>query len=386
MPVKILVVDDEPDLELLVRQKFRRQIREKAFEFVFAPNGAEALARLEADPEIALLMTDINMPVMDGLTLVSRITDARPALKAIVISAYGDMENIRAAMNRGAYDFLTKPINFEDLDVTLDKTVKRVQFLKQQQAEHDQLVAIQQELTVATRIQQAILPCDFPPFPSVRGFDLFAEMIPAREVGGDFYDFFLLDPDRLGLAIGDVSDKGVPAAIFMAVTRTLLKSVALTGISPGDCLRQVNRLLSLENASYMFVTLFYGILNIRTGEFQYSNAGHNPPYLIGRPEGANPLDAPPHVVLGIDENAVFATQSIELAPGNGLFLFTDGITEAFNPRQEMFSERRLKECLERAPALSAKELIRTVVEEVRTFIEGAPQSDDLTMLAVRHGV
>ncbi|MFN0088357.1 MAG: PP2C family protein-serine/threonine phosphatase [Blastocatellia bacterium] len=386
MPVKILVVDDEPDLELLVRQKFRRQIRDKAFEFTFALNGAEALEHLRTDPEIDLIMTDINMPVMDGLTLVSKVADVSPTLKAIVVSAYGDMENIRAAMNRGAYDFLTKPIDFDDLDLTLDKTVKRVRYLKQSQVEHDQLLAIQQELAVATRIQKAILPCDFPPFPNVNGFDLFAEMIPAREVGGDFYDFFLLDPDRLGLAIGDVSDKGVPAAIFMAVTRTLLKSVALTGISPGECLRLVNRLLTIENTSCMFVTLFYGILNIRTGELQYTNAGHNPPYLTGRPEGVCMLDAPPHVVLGIDENAAYETLSIKLAPGDGMLLYTDGITEAFNVRQEMFTERRLKECLERAPRFSSRELTRAVVKEVRQFIGGAPQSDDLTMLAVRHGV
>ena len=384
MPVKILVVDDEPDLELLVRQKFRRQIREKAFEFVFAPNGAEALACLEADPEIDLVLTDINMPVMDGLTLVSKMTDANATRKAIVVSAYGDMENIRAAMNRGAYDFLTKPINFDDLDITIDKTIKRIQFLKQRQAEHDQLMAIQLELNVATRIQQAILPCDFPPFPNVQGFDLFAEMIPAREVGGDFYDFFLLDPDRLGLAIADVSYKGVPAAIFMAITRTLLKSVALTGAAPGACLSQVNQLLAQENTSFMFVTLFYGILNIRTGEFAYANAGHNPPYVTGRDGGAFPLDAPPQVVLGILEDMVYETRSFRLGSGEGLLLYTDGITEAFNAQLEMFTEQRLKACLDRTAALSAKERIRAVAEEVQQFLDGAPQSDDLTMLAVRH--
>ena len=272
-----------------------------------------------------------------------------------------------------------------DLDVTIDKTVKRVQALKQAQGEIDQLRAIQQELAVATRIQQAILPCDFPPFPSVRGFDLFAEMIPAREVGGDFYDFFLLDEDRLGVAIGDVSDKGVPAAIFMAVTRTLLKSIALTGIAPGACLEQVNRLLSLENTSCMFVTLFYGILNIRTGAFSFCNAGHNPPFLLGGAGGAAALPVKQGVVLGINEMLTYDTETWQLGPGEGLLLYTDGITEAFNPGNEMFSEQRLKQCLDEIPGGSPKEIIRHVVNAVRVFAAEAPQSDDLTLLAVKHG-
>jgi sigma-B regulation protein RsbU (phosphoserine phosphatase) len=384
MPVKILVVDDEPDLELLVRQKFRRQIREKEFEFHFAHNGVEALELLDTDPEIEVVMTDINMPVMDGLTLLARIGDLDRIIKTIVVSAYGDMDNIRAAMNRGAYDFLTKPMSFEDLDITLNKTVQRVGVLRQSLMEHEQLVAIQQELNVATRIQQSILPCDFPPFPSMKGFDLFGTMIPAREVGGDFYDFFLLDQDRLGLVIGDVSGKGVPAAIFMAVSRTLLKSVALTGIAPGDCMQQVNQLLSLENSSFMFVTLFYGILNIRTGEFEFCNAGHNPPFLITRNGHSKVLATPSNIALGVDENFSFNTETSCLNPEDTLYLYTDGVTEAFNIREEMFTEVRLQKTLDEAAGLPPKQVIRMVVEAVESFAAGTPQSDDLTMMVIRY--
>jgi sigma-B regulation protein RsbU (phosphoserine phosphatase) len=384
MPVKTLVVDDEPDLELLVRQKFRRQIREEVFEFVFAQNGAEAIAQLQADPRIDLVLTDINMPVMDGLTLLSRVNELNSVIKTVVVSAYGDMQNIRTAMNRGAYDFLTKPIDFDDLTATIHKTAEHVQDLKQAREEHAQLSAIQQELNVATRIQQAILPCDFPAFPGVKEIELYAELIPAREVGGDFYDFFLIDENRLGLAIGDVSDKGVPAAIFMAVTRTLLKSVALTGMPAGECLRRVNRLLTLENTSCMFVTLFYGILNLRTGRFEYCNAGHNPPYLI-KPDGVpENLTAASGIVLGIDENYGYETDRIGLARGDRLFLYTDGITEAFNASQEMFSDERLRACLQRANGTSPKEVIRKVVSEVYDFAGDVPQSDDLTMLALNY--
>lgn len=382
-PVKILVVDDEPDLELLVRQKFRRQIRDKDLDFVFAHNGVEALEQLQADAEINLVLTDINMPVMDGLTFLSKTTELNSIIKTVVVSAYGDMQNIRVAMNRGAYDFLTKPIDFEDLTVTINKTVQRVETLKQSLKEHEQLTAIQQELNVATRIQQAILPCDFPPFPGFKEFDLYAEMIPAREVGGDFYDFFLLDEDRLGLVIGDVSDKGVPAAIFMAVTRTLLKSVALTGIPTNDCLQRVNRLLTAENTSCMFVTLFYGILNLRTGEFEYCNAGHNQPYLIAKGE-AQPLTARGGVVLGVNEDFTYESATVRLTRGDSLFLFTDGITEAANDGDEMFSDKRLQGCLQQSGNLSPREIIKAVVSEVHGFAGDAPQSDDLTMLAVSY--
>ena len=384
MPFKILVVDDEPDLELLIRQKFRRQIREKELEFAFAHNGVEALEALKADRDIEMVLTDINMPVMDGLTLLGKISDLNAMLKTIVVSAYGDMENIRAAMNRGAYDFLTKPIDLTDLEVTISKTRQRIEVLRESAREHKQLLEIQNELNVATNIQRSILPCDFPPFPGVEGFELYAETIPAREVGGDFYDFFLLDKERLGLVIGDVSGKGVPAAIFMAVTRTMLKSVALTGVPAGECLRQVNRLISLENTSYMFVTLYYAILNIMTGEFEFSNAGHNLPYLIPAQGEARMLPADNGIVLGIDENYLYRTEKLQLTPGDIIFLYTDGITEAFNQQKQMYTDERLHQCLKLTPRSSPKEIIQRVVEEVTSFAGNEPQSDDLTMMAARY--
>jgi len=383
-PFKILVVDDEPDLEALISQKFRRQIRALEMEFSFARNGVEALEKLDADRRIEMILTDINMPVMDGLTLLGRISDLGGLRKTIVVSAYGDMENIRAAMNRGAYDFLTKPIDLSDLEATVNKTRQRIEALKEGEREHKQLLDIQNELNVATRIQRSILPCDFPPFPGVEGFELYAEMIPAREVGGDFYDFFLLDENRLALAIGDVSGKGVPAAIFMAVTRTLLKSVALTGISAGECLKQVNRMISLENTSYMFVTLYYAILNIVTGEYQFSNAGHNLPFRITAGGRADVLPATPGVVLGIDENHPYRTETVQLDPGDIILLFTDGITEAFNEEKQMFGDERLASCLRKNGQSGPKEIIRQVVDEVTRHAGEEPQSDDLTMLAARY--
>src|SRR4029077_3922029 len=188
----------------------------------------------------------------------------------VIVSAYGDMQNIRTAMNRGAYDFLIKPIDFADFETTLNKTIQELESIKHGLLAREQLTAIQHELGVAARIQQSILPRQFPPFPGRTDFEVYAHMAPAREVGGDFYDFFLINKDLLGFVIGDVSGKGVPAAIFMAVCRTLLKATAMQGMPPGECLEYANTLLKRQSEAAMFVTVFYGILDTRTGDVDYS--------------------------------------------------------------------------------------------------------------------
>src|ERR1051325_6756843 len=161
-PRQILVVDDEPDLELLVRQRFRRQIRDRELEFFFSHNGEEALQALAEQPTIDLVLSDINMPVMDGLTLLGKLSESNELRKAVIVSAYGDMANIRTAMNRGAIDFLMKPIDFQDLEITIRKTVEHVRNLKQSEQTAQRLIALEHELGVAARIQQSILPCKFP--------------------------------------------------------------------------------------------------------------------------------------------------------------------------------------------------------------------------------
>src|SRR5262249_29473751 len=154
----------------------------------------------------------------------------------------------------------------------------------------------------------------------------------------DFYDFFVVDDDRIGLVIGDVSGKGVPAAFFMAMSRTLLKAVAARGEAPGECLTEVNRLLCRDNNAELFVTLFYGVLNTRTGEFQYSNGGHNPPYVLRRGRAPRALEATGDTILGMIESLTFCTGSANLEPGDSVFLYTDGVTEAMNGQRKMFTE------------------------------------------------
>ncbi len=384
MSAKILVVDDEPDVEALICQKFRQKIRAQELQFVFAQNGVDALEKLQQHAGIDIVLTDINMPEMDGLTLLGKLAELDVVLKAVVISAYDDMENIRTAMNRGAFDFLTKPLDFQDLEITIEKTLHELWTLRQGLQARDQLIAIQKELDVATSIQQSILPRTFPPFPHRREFEIYAQMVPARHVGGDFYDFFLIDQESIGFVIADVSGKGVPAAIFMAMSRALLKATALTSVSPGECLRHVNRLLCRESDSGLFVTLVYGILHSRTGEVEYSMAGHSPPYLLLQTGGIAAVEYKGGMVLGVIEDNEYQVGRIVLQPGDGLFLYTDGVTEARDADQNFFSEQRLEEFLRRMNGSSLPEIIQGAVGELNNFSAGVPQTDDITILALRY--
>ena len=186
---RILVVDDEPDLEPLVLQRMRRSIRSGQYQFVFAQNGVEALQKLEQDDDIDMVLSDINMPQMDGLSLLEHIPGVAPDTRSVIISAYGDMKNIRAAMNRGAFDFVTKPLDFDDLRVTIERTLNNLEAWREAESSKVRLAAIENELDVASKMQQSILPTEFP---KSEHYEVFASMTPAKEVGGDFFDIFQL--------------------------------------------------------------------------------------------------------------------------------------------------------------------------------------------------
>jgi sigma-B regulation protein RsbU (phosphoserine phosphatase) len=379
-----MVVDDEPDLEVLVRQNFRSKIRNKELEFVFARSGVDALDKLASDGNIDVVLTDINMPEMDGLTLLSKLEESDAVLKTVVVSAYGDMQNIRTAMNRGAFDFVTKPIDFKDLETTIDKSIRELRTLQQALAFRDQLIAIQSELDIATKIQTSILPRTFPPFPDRSEFAIHAKMIPAREVGGDLYDFFVIDDDRIGFVIGDVSGKGVPAAIFMAISRTLIRATALEGVPPNDCFVAANETLVDESLSSMFVTVFYGVLSIRTGALEYCSGGHNPPYLITRAGTVEQLENVGGLLIGAMKGTKYESKTITLQPGDTLFLYTDGVTEAFSGDESEYTEKRLEETLEKLAGRPVEEVVHKVIEDVQAFADGAAQTDDITCLALRY--
>ncbi|MGM9698566.1 MAG: PP2C family protein-serine/threonine phosphatase [Prevotella sp.] len=386
MAVKILSVDDELDLEILLTQYFRRKIRKGEYEFSFAHNGLEALKMVLEKKDFDIILSDINMPEMDGLTLLTKLNEMRnPALKCIMVSAYGDMGNIRSAMNNGAFDFATKPIDLDDLSRTIEKAIEEIEFVRQSQQEHTQLESIKSDLAVAGEIQQAILPKHLPTIDNIGEYvDLSATMMPAKEVGGDFYDFFKISDTKLGIVMADVSGKGVPASIFMAVSRTLLRATGARGVASNECLDIVNKLLCNESVDSMFVTVFYGIYDITTGVLQYTNAGHNPPFVIRKATGkVEMLPFSQDIVAGMFDDVTYTQLDLQLEKGDTLVLFTDGVTEAFNVSGEQFDEEGLEKSLEGQADTSTCDLVKKIVSDVNAFAGEEPQSDDITVMAVK---
>ena len=376
---KILVVDDEPDLEHLMRQRLRRDVRAGRFELAFAHDGVEALEVLSNDNDIDMVLSDINMPRMDGLTLLEQIPRIDPNIRSVIVSAYGDMKNIRTAMNRGAFDFVTKPIDFADLRITIDKTRAHLAMLREALATRDRLVAVQNELGVARDMQQSILPRRFP---KRAGFEVFGNMEAAREVGGDFFDIINLEGGRLGLAIADVSGKGVPAALFMMSSRTLLKGAAIGHRQPGDALREVNDLLEADNDSAMFVTVFYAVFDPKAGVLTYANGGHNPPLIVHPGGTSTVLEPTGGIALGVAPGLPYRQTEVAIAPGDIVVLYTDGVTEAMDPVNAEFGLERLQEVYAASPPKDAQAATRAAFEAVHAFAAGAPQSDDITCVTL----
>ena len=385
MAIKILSVDDEAPLELLMKQYFRRKIRNGEYEFFFAHNGLEALAILYNNPDIEIVLSDINMPEMDGLTLLAKVNEMRnPALRVIMVSAYGDMKNIRQAMNNGAFDFATKPIDMEDLSLTIEKAIEQIKFVHESQKEHTQLELLKKDLTTARDIQQYILPQVFPPFPEDSDkLDIYASMEAAKDIGGDFYDFFRIDDDHIALVIADVCGKGIPAALFMAVSRTMIRSKGAQCNSAGECLTESNRLLASYSVDCMFVTVFYAIFNTKTGLITYCNAGHNPPHLLHADGTIEELPKPKNIIVGAFDGIDFKEDTLQLEHGDTLVMFTDGVTEAMNPENKEFGTERLDNILANTSGKDCQQIIEAVKAGIRDFVDGAEQSDDITMMVLK---
>ena len=266
--------------------------------------------------------------------------------------------------------------------IHMEKALKQsIENLKETTAAKER---IESELKIAHDIQMSILPKIFPPFPDRSEFDLYATIESAREVGGDFYDFSLIDDHHLWFAIGDVSGKGVPASLFMSATKTLLRAIAGKGNRPDAILAELNEELCRDNDSGMFVTIFHGILHIPSGKLEYSNGGHNLPYVLSRNGTVEPLENTGGMALGVLKDTKYRAKTIQLQAGEGLFLYTDGVTEAMDSADNLFSDRRLCEFLQRANGSSPVELIRGVLSELERFSSGAEQSDDITTLAIHY--
>ena len=372
-------------MELLLKQYFRRQIRNGEYEFFFARNGAEALKIMNDTPDIEIVLLDINMPEMDGLTLLAKLNEMhRPALRVIMVSAYGDMANIRQAMNNGAFDFAIKPIDMDDLSATIKKAIEQISYVHESQKEHSQLVSLKKDLMTARDIQQYILPRVFPPFPEDSDkLDIYASMEAAKDIGGDFYDFFRIDDDHIAFVIGDVCGKGITAALFMAVSRTIIRSKGLQYGRAGACMTASNRLLAAYSVDCMFVTVFCAIYNTKTGLVTYCNAGHNPPHLLRSDGSVEVLPKSNNVLVGIFDDMEYEENTLQLASGDTLVMFTDGVTEAWNPQKMEFGTERLNAILGGLVDKGSRQIVDTIKTAITDFAEGAEQSDDITMLVIK---
>jgi sigma-B regulation protein RsbU (phosphoserine phosphatase) len=286
------------------------------------------------------------------------------------------VDRLRSIVEKKSRDELMSEIQTKNLELqeSLDN-------LRRTRSAKDRM---ESELNIGREIQMSMLPLTFPAFPDRRDFDVHAGLFPAREVGGDFYDLFLIDDQHFCYCVGDVSGKGVPAALFMAVTKTLIKSRAANDLSPASILSHVNTELSHNNDSCMFVTIFLGILDLKTGETVYTNAGHNPPILRRSHGELIPLDARHGPIIGAAEGLAYREDVETLAPGDCLFLYTDGVTEAMDKESRLYGDERLVDVLNAHEFSSTKEMVQASVDDVWAYQGDAEQADDVTVMAVAY--
>jgi len=384
---KILIVDDEPfNIDYL-----EQELEDLDYETISAGNGQAALELVEAEsPDMILL--DIMMPVMDGFEVLSRLKAEKSwrDIPVVVISAMSDMNSVVKAIELGAEDYLPKPFDPTLLQARLNAGLekKRLRDLEQLY-----LRGLERELEIGREIQAGFLPDEIP---EIYGWEIRSYFKAAREVAGDFYDVFYLPEGKIGLMLGDVCDKGVGSALYMALFRSLLRATSNMNAFAGglninnsgyESVNLIKYAITLTNnyicsvhQSAMFATLFFGVLDPLSGDLQYINAGHEPPLIIHKGQIKSKL-MPTGPVVGVIEDMDFSVGDIKLEPDDLLLIYSDGVTDAQNANGEMFEEERFISIISQ-PVLSAESLINHIVSSMNTFIGEAVQFDDITLLAV----
>ena len=378
-PLHVLCVDDEPEVELLIQQRFRKKIRAGEWTFSFATDGRDALRKLAANPDIGVVLTDLNMPGMDGLALLGELSELDRIIRTVVVSAYGDMGKIRTAMNRGAFDFITKPVDFGDLEATVLKAAKDLEIYRRAMRSQDQLVSIRQELDIASRIQEAILPVTFP---QLDGLEVYGFSAPAQEVSGTFYDAFPIDGTRVGLIVGDAASRGVTAALLMAMGQTFIKGFLQQGQAPHAALMQLNRLLFADGLPTVSLQVVAAVADPVAGTITYANAGHSAP-LLRRADGDVQLLAPRYASIWSSGDSMLDSTTVAFGPGDAVLMPTRGVTETTNESGSPFTEERLAASLREVADTRPTQLIRHVVRAVNDFADDEDPKEDLTLLAIR---
>lgn len=375
---RILVVDDEPDLELLITQKFRKEIKNGLYSFVFASNGVEALAKLNADKEIELVLTDINMPEMDGLTLLTKIKELNnPLLLSVIVSAYGDIINIRTAMNAGAFDFVVKPIDLSDLEITIRKSLDNLSALKKAMKARDELISVRNELEEARALQLSMLPKSIP---ELKGLEIAAYMNTASEVGGDYYDFSFHEDNSINIAIGDATGHGMRAGIMVAVMKTLFVTNS-THHDIQDFFAISNKAIKTLNLGRMMMAFL--MLNIKGNQVKFISAGMPSIYIYKKADRKIVEHDAHSMPLGAIASQSFAVNTFTVETGDVILILSDGLPELLNNRNQFFSYERLS-----SEFLSvAEESPNNIIESLRIksveWANGTDPVDDITFIAIK---
>ncbi len=374
-----LVVDDDPAFRDLCHAMMEMEGAETGF--VFARNDAEALSMLATMEDLDLTIIAIDRPEISGMELFRQLPGHGPRLPRIALASNGDLGLIRQAMNRGAADFLTKPVTGDDLAATIRKVHQQTEERRQAWRNEVQLSALRREVELAGHLQRSIIPNRFPAYPAL---EIAARLAPAEEMSGDFYDLFEIDQHRIGIVVADVTGKGVPAAFFMGVAHTLLRTSAMNGLSPAACLEQVNNLLCEHTVRGMYVSAVYAILDTSSWQLEYANGGHPHPLLLrSGGQQVELLEEGAGVVLGVETGLDYGSFTLSLTPGDTLLLCTDGILEAFSTEHEQFSLPRLVELLAQEVGSGAEHTVAKVFSAVRQFADTTGPVDDMTVLALR---
>jgi serine phosphatase RsbU (regulator of sigma subunit) len=372
-----LIVDDEPfNLDYL-----EQELEDLDCNVRRATNGRQAL-ELTATHVPDLLLLDIMMPQMDGFQVLERLKQEAKLrdIPVIIISAMDDTQSVARGIRMGAEDYLPKPFDPVLLHARISACLERKRL---RQAEVLHLQRVNEELAWAWEVQSGFLPS---PLPEVPGWQFSATLQPSRETSGDFYDLIALADGRLGILVADVSDKGMGAALFMVLSRTLIRMYAMEAEEPANVLRAANHRILSDIHTSQFVTVFYGMLQPRTGSLVYGSAGHTPAYLIPAADRhaahALPCTGMP---LGIFPDQDWGQQAVQLAPGDLLCAYTDGLTEAQSAGGEFFGTARLLEALRASSGQSADGVSSTVFARLDSFTGGAAQADDVTLVLARRG-
>ncbi len=375
---KILVVDDEPDLELLITQKFRKEIKEGKYKFFFAGNGVEALEILNKDNGIELVLTDINMPEMDGLTLLAKIKEINnPLLHSVIVSAYGDLLNIRTAMNGGAYDFVIKPIDLNDLEITIKKALANLDTFKKALKSRDELITVRKELEEARILQLSMLPKSIPNFSQS---ECAVYMNTASEVGGDYYDFSEKKDGSLNVAIGDATGHGMRAGIMVAIMKTLFISDSV-GLNLVDFFNASNKTIKMLNLGRIMMA--FAMLNIKDRKVKFVSAGMPSIFVHKKTEGKVLEYQTDCMPLGALADSVFKENSFDVDSGDAILVLSDGLPELYNDQKKLYGYEKVQSEFQKVAHKSSAEIIEHLKNSSIEWAGNNELNDDITFVVIK---